>query len=57
MDSAVCENFTEPRNQIDLAREELWLKIDSIEFEMIDKIKIFDQLYLKNLNEQLHVAR
>jgi hypothetical protein len=49
--SDVFEHFQEMRFQIDEHRERLKVRIDDIALEMIEQIKKYEEIYLKNLNE------
>jgi hypothetical protein len=49
--SNVFDHYHEMRFQIDEHREELKVRIDDIALAMIDKIKKYEKIYLKELNE------
>ena len=49
--SDVFDHYHEMRFQIDEQRERLKVRIDDIALAMIDKIKKYEEIYLKNLNE------
>jgi hypothetical protein len=51
LDLDVFDHFQEMRFQIDEHREVLKKKIDDITLEMVDKIKSYEKIYLKDLKE------
>jgi len=51
LDSDVFDHFQELRFQVDEHREELKKRIDDIALEMIDKIKKYEEKYLRDLKE------
>jgi hypothetical protein len=51
LDLDVFDHFQEMRFQIDEHREVLKKKIDDIALEMVDKIKSYEKIYLKDLKE------
>jgi hypothetical protein len=52
LESDVFDHFQEMRFKVDEQREELKKRIDDIALEMIDKIKINEAMYLKELKER-----
>jgi hypothetical protein len=52
-ESDVFDHFQDMRFQIDEHREESKKRIDDIALAMIDKVKEFEVIYLKSLNEKL----
>jgi hypothetical protein len=55
LESDVNNHFQELRFQVDEHRERLKEKIDDISLAMIDRLKKYEEVYLKNLNENLLV--
>ena len=51
LESDVFDHYQEMRFQIDEHRERLKVRIDDSALAMIDKIKKYEEIYLKNLNE------
>ena len=53
VETQVFDHFQEIRFQIDERREEMKKKIDDIALAMIDKVKEFEVIYMKSVNENL----
>jgi len=53
VETQVFDHFQEIRFRIDERREEMKKKIDDIALAMIDKVKEFEAIYMKSVNENL----